>query len=464
MAASIKLVYTSDFQADQDSLDLLNFAAGFELAENGWVPKVATGNQDSIIETLTFYVSGLSQDAIASSLHTLEDWIKRVTFSHDSVAPYQVWLRAQDTFESLPRQAMVLEMSGIILDPHPALNFDTRNNNGNYMVTQYVLTIRRTPFWEALLNQGTGVGTPGFKSCIGMNVVSSDPVYGDVPARMMSTYFHGDTGTTFQTFWAGLRTSRFGVLANFQSVWSLNLSSTLGADTSTAADATAYNGNKITCTFSTVTTDAIRSSTLLNDVTVNAIDQRGNFTVLVRAKTNSGSTSVNAYIKYGILTGQIKRTPVTISGTSWKLYELGTVTMPFTNSLITAPIGNMGIFLYLQRLSVAGSIDIDCFVLIPIDEASIKVKASSDITTDSEAAYIYIRADGQIVSFVADFSTLTLRDSTQAVLNNWSTPINNEAPLIVGAAMSSTASVLGDKFQLFSNAMPRYRNLRGNLT
>lgn len=465
MAALLKLVYTADFQADQASLDLLDFASGFTLAENGWIPKVATGNQESIIETLTLYVSGQTQDNIASSIHTLEDWIKKVNFSHDSVAPYQVWLRAQDTFETLPRQAMVLEMSGLILDPHPTLNFDVKLSNNNYMVTQYVLTIRRTPFWEDTSGHVTSL--TGI-NCIGGSSVLGASIYGDVPARLRGNEFvpQADGTAYYQNYWAGFRTSRFGVLANFKSVWSLDLSSTLSADTTVAADATAYDGNKLTCAFTTTAADALRSSITLTDISAVPADNRGNYTVLLRAKTDSGSTTVNAYIKYGIGTGQVKRTPITISGTTWKFYEVGTIAIPASNlPLITGlDFSNMGVSLYLQRTSVAGTIDLDCYVMIPIDEASIK-GTFSDQYNHPYTLVTSVRADGLTTSFGYFITNGVMKIPAEVKLNQWSIPVNNEAPLLVFAAQGNAAGSVKGKTLLWDcSYVPRYRSLRGNLT
>ena len=83
MTDLLTLTWASDNEADQDTLNLLGFISGLELANNGWIPQIAPIGAQEVTETLTFYSRALSHDAMAARLQLLDDWITRINVSRD---------------------------------------------------------------------------------------------------------------------------------------------------------------------------------------------------------------------------------------------------------------------------------------------------------------------------------------------------------------------------------------------
>lgn len=472
MTALLQLVYTADLQADQDTLNLLDYQFGFQLAENGWTPKVPVAGNDNLIETITLYIQATSQDLIAQALHTLDDWIERVNFSHEPSSKYQVWLRAKDTNESYSRQAMVLEMSGVLLEAHPAFNFDQRNSAGVYQVQPYVLTIRRTPFWEETAEYAattTDINTLGGAAAL------SKSYAGDVPARIGRTIIENSSGGVLELtdVWYGFRSSRWGTLANFVPVWNLKDASYLKNiahgdafnDTVTAADATAKSGTKIVTDFTGGATMISRARISIDDITANEQDQRGQYTVLMRAKMSDTSVALTR-IQDGYVNGvQRRNLPIVkVQGTSWLMYEMGNIHLPATAFLFPDfLIKNSAIILQAQRLSGAGNLQVDCFVLIPNAEGFVRIANTSIIQTGNIWALIQVRADGITQAYNSDGADRPADINRIAPLN-YSIPANNEAPYVIVVAQRATAQDKDDTFAFRLSTFRRWRTLRGSET
>ena len=65
MAAQLELVKRDDFSGDQDTLDLLGYTDGFNLAMNGWDP--AIGEDESVVaEAMTLRARSTSDDNLAA--------------------------------------------------------------------------------------------------------------------------------------------------------------------------------------------------------------------------------------------------------------------------------------------------------------------------------------------------------------------------------------------------------------
>src|SRR5512139_1040602 len=248
MAAQLKLVRLADFAADVDSVDLL--ASGYSLRADGYQPVVAPIGARSVHESITLELQGTSVDDLASMVQDIDEKIKQLQWWLDNptVEQYQIWLRVQADGESSPRQAQILN-----IEPASRVNLFSTIDTTEYYITEYQFGIERTALWEHPYAYPATTAKTNL-NCIGGMVELSETINGDIPARLARFDFKSNAaGQDFGKFWAGWRTSRFGTVGNFEPVWSLS-DGAPETDTTSGADATAYNGNALTCTFATVAT------------------------------------------------------------------------------------------------------------------------------------------------------------------------------------------------------------------
>ena len=170
-------------------------------------------------------------------------------------------------------------------------------------------------------------------------------------------------------------------------------SMTVGTDTTSSADATASNGNRLVCTFATATTMTQRASGLWPSGT--GVDKRGVYRVFVRVQKTVATDSIAGRIIWGSNTQAVGRvTNATVSfGTGlagWVLYDLGTIAVPvggdpvtegFSGSEMAVDPAAMAIRFEAQRSLGTGSLRIDYFAFIPADAGMMIVDLTDqDIT------------------------------------------------------------------------------------
>lgn len=309
---------------------------------------------------------------------------------------------------------------------------------------------------------------------IGGTSVLAETINGDVPARLASLKVSADAATgNYTDFWAGWKTSRFGTVANFVPVWPLYKGIPIDADTSEVADATAYDGTKVTTSFSADPTLIERDEVVLvNVVPTNYNDQRGTYQILLRAKMSDTSVA-RVKMAYGLRSGGVIQSPVfrsrqVISGTAWSLYELGTAKMPPSRIPTGYDFRNLTFGLYAERISGAGSLDMDCLILIPIDDSGIKFTSSSSISGSSgQMGEVFTLASGELYATAHFSSGQTIYSVVPKPQGNvpWSLPANAEAPLLVIAANdATTGAIKGKTLDVTYTYIPRWRTLRGNST
>lgn len=275
---------------------------------------------------------------------------------------------------------------------------------------------------------------------------------------------------TYTDFWAGWKTSRFGVIANFVPVWPLYKGVPVDADTSETADATAYDGTKVTTSFTASSSLILRDAvTLVNVVPTNINDQRGTYLVLLRAKMSDTSIA-RVQMVYGLYSGGSIQSPTfrsrqIISGTVWSLYELGTAKMPPSRIPIGYDFQNFAFGLYAERISGSGSLDMDCLILIPIDDSGIKFTSSGRINGSSgQMGEVFTLANGELYATAHFSSGQTIYSVVPKPQGNvsWSLPANNEAPLLVIAANDTiSGAIKGKTLDVTYTYIPRWRTLRG---
>lgn len=164
MTGELKLVRTYDGTADIDTLNLLDYTDGIDVAYDGWIPKVPTQDETEVLETLTLRVRGTSHDDLASKLQRIAQFSEYARwYRENSSERYGVWLRAKLSDESESRQTFVHN-----IDHAPAASIYSRAVREESHVNNYLMQLRRVPYWEGTteellrsegdlqaLNQGT---------------------------------------------------------------------------------------------------------------------------------------------------------------------------------------------------------------------------------------------------------------------------------------------------------------------
>lgn len=466
MTCLLKLVRLTDFVADIDEIDLIS--DDIELAVDGYLPAVAPIGARSVDESITLKLKGTSKDDLASIAQSIDEKVKEVQWWIDnpSVERYQIWIRVQLENESLPRQAMLYN----IVPPAALRVFNPVERNQNY-IGEYQIGITRTPFWEDPYPYPSTTDKTAINS-IGGQAVLSETINGDVPARLARIDFES-SATIYDHFWLGWRTSRFGTTANFVSVWSLKDGSG-GTDTNTAADSSAYSGTKLRCTFGSTATLVERCyMTVLQASPSHPADQRGTLTVLLRAKMSDSSVARVRMrggwfnTEDGSMNSPLTRSRQVISGTDWNYYELGTLTLPpfrFYNSIVA--LNNFAIALDAERISGAGSLDLDCLVMIPSDEGMLRIVGASTINSFTNLSLTAVTPpsfEHYGLMIIDAFGSITYDNASISQIN-WSLPANGEAPRLIGAGSGNSISAKSTTFDMSYTYIPRYRTLRGNVT
>jgi hypothetical protein len=157
---------------------------------------------------------------------------------------------------------------------------------------------------------------------------------------------------------------------------------TKSTDTAQLANATASNGNVARCTFATTTSNLLRLSTNVN--------RRGTYRIFARMWVDS-STTVRCYLQLKHYTGTMKGITVDVTSTTQRLFDLGAFQFSKDQGV---PDMNFGItpqsFLefFASRTSGAGTLYVDCFLMMPADEGFLKFTNTAPALSSSYA-YVY---------------------------------------------------------------------------
>jgi len=465
MAVQLLLAKRADLTAVGAETSTLNLLTGAGLNieyMDGWQAAIAAGNPPDaapITDVLNLVVTGTTGDVLAAYLQNLDDKVREVQeFWEGAQERGGVWLRAQLTSETKARQAFIREAALSLGE-----SIFTPYTDASSVIRKLALSLVRQPFWEATATTTTSAAA---LNCLG-GTTSGAPmtVAGDVPARvpLISVVC---AASMLREWWLGFRSTRYGTLANFASVWDLGIAGiTRDADTTRVANG--EGGFMSQCTFTAVATMLTRVTPVISDITANTSDQRGKFHVLLRAKVSNNTTVCHVQMKDGYdgaLSWRTQQGYQVIDGavtTSFFLYPLGTVTIPPTRGLSSAPdFSTFAIGVNAARVSGAGTLDMDSLVLIPYNEGAIH--ASAPIPTPGLALdniYIYTREDEAIDGHTRAVVTTPPVDSLAIDCQNWGCPVGST--MCVFAAQEETAQVITDSVTLDISRYHRWRTLRG---
>jgi len=474
---SIKFVYHVDGDGANlvDSMDMLNFAQGFELAEGGWVQQVPAGDNVTLIETLNFRVRAISQDDLAAHLQVLDDWITRVNYYKSMAMRTAVWLRVQVNQESQPRQALVTAMQYAISESaFGTLWADSR------FIGNLTIVLERSAFWEEINYHTEDVSAENYK----LSVLSA-AIGGDVSARVYNSgLIEMGVSNEQNTAWLGFKDDRYFDPVNFTPYRPLfAYAAGVGTDATFIDDADAIVTKALQITFATATLvqrhnlplNAVAFFTAPSTITTAELSDdytSGEYLVLMRAKTTSTAVT-RARIKLGYKnapTADRYYPRVTVSSTIYRMYEMGIITVPpqrissqnGLNSILSTAIK-----VDAERVSGAGNLVIDSYVLIPLNGA---LKLYTDggwvgfMPPDATTVTTETSPISDIFSYTID-STASVNDTCQVSSFNWSIPVATDSTpqaLVVVTMGSTGGSEKVSQWAFTIYYIRRWRTLRGN--
>jgi hypothetical protein len=466
MATVLKLVRCDLSGTDVDSLDLmggLGAATGIVLTRDGWVQQIPAPGTDSVTEALTLRVKGSSNDNLAAIIQNLDAKIKQVQdwLADPHVERYLVVLRVKMNNETYERQAFIRGMTGSSV---PVMQLPAQLDSD---IGDYTLTIERIGAWEDVAPYPSTSARNGI-NFLGGTAALAETIRGDVRARVLRLSVSPTSGYVMGAFWFGWKTNRFGNAANFVPVWSLK--DGYGPDSSDmmpTADATAYSGTRMTVTFTETPGYTVRTYLPAINVTPNYADQRGSYSVLLRAKMSDSSVArVQMLHGFGDSTTIYNPTynsKKIISGTAWKLYEVGSFNIPSLTVMPPSTLHNAMMALATERLSGSGALHLDCYILIPKDDGSIKVTLPYDVGgTDVVWVNVFQHMNEDITAYATEADIVFY--SAMVEPTRWGITPRDDTTRLVFAADSLLYPGNGKTAtaDITYAYVPRWLTLRGN--
>ena len=472
MLGEIKLVYHIDGDGANlvDSMDLLNFAQGFELADGGWIPQVAAG--DGIVtETLTFRAKATSNNNLATRFQVLDDWITRVNYYRSSEMRTAVWLRVKVDNESEYRQALVSSLSYQIGSSPFGATWQI-----NTFVDTIALVIERAAFWEEI--------TPQSDALTAFNYLSdtlSAITGGDTTARLWKTSSDASAAARQNTVWFGFKNDRYFNPALFEPRRPLTAyEAGAGTNTTFGDDITAMSGRVARTTFGTTT--LVQRHTLpvsmlatwdgitITRTTLTSDYIRGEYLCLMRALAfeNLSAPTIRARIRVGYSsasTGDKIYPRVVITSPDWHLYEMGVITLPLDRSSANNTVFNTAIKLDAELVSGDGFLYVDGYILIPLDGAS-RTYSDDGIVSGVGAlarnALVEVNPLREVYGYTID-GLGAVYDVAAIEPFDWGVPQTQSSPCILVGASDADASdtLVTTAWSADLTYFRRWRTLRG---
>lgn len=334
------------------------------------------------------------------------------------------------------------------------------------------LAVQHNPYWESTLLSSFA----GTVSDLGGTIVIplTDTNY---PSRIKYLNLTGWAGDEFWTTrtkaWAGIRDYRNGV-SGFIPVWEAE-AGTNGTDTASTADANARGGTVKITSFATTTTMAKRFDVKWSQVaTANYDHLTGHYLVLGRMKLSAGTVECAAELRHGWLgeAGLESSLGVTYLSAvtnpelvNFNLVPLGIAEIPPTGDReaiasgdggASSPMKSYGLALYAERLSGAGSMSFDCFVLIPADHLFI---ASQTAIHSSNGSSTRAYTGNDDINYAIKHTIANLYGNIEYSFENWNVPAGGG--VMVLAAQSGTIHLLSGTITASGDYYKRFRSYRG---
>lgn len=330
------------------------------------------------------------------------------------------------------------------------------------------LTLTRHPFWEASAGEWLN---PGALNCTGGYAAITPTWSYTAPARIYNSILNGVSGSgTLYRIWAGIRENLAGV-SDFTSIAECE-DGTLGTDAALGSESGASptgstTDNKVTVSFSTVTTNAKRVTISLSTFCSGDTDHMiGRYLVLVRCKAGASTTVALEARAGATLQGDPPDTnrPAYLDNTSWRLIEAGEVLFPPTGR--SMPSFGCELQLWAERISGSGSLTLDAVILIPsrhllkIEGADCHYVAyTPPLPNVSYPVHVY-RDPNEQIDATADISSGAADEPLVWEEHDWYLPMGGG--LLVIACERETEHVLTDELEPQIYIYPRYATYRSS--
>ncbi len=444
MAAVAKLRYGAI------DLSFLNTSGLYLSSERGWIPRVADIGPDGmpadVEERIPLSISGTSDDNVADIEQPLSDMM-RYTSNYwrdaDRVAP--VWLHSQLAGETNGRRALVKKIRWNWLSEHYASDMIGYKPNLRAL-------IERFGAWEQP-TASTAVETAAIASIGGQydyTAAGAADVVGNLPARLDFLYTWANANN-LSVFWAGIRGAERHSLTNYDPILDFASEFAPGTDAADVADATARSGTRMEIDFAGEAGWASRASGSNNIGDGTRDGENGDNLAILRAYVDGGTV---ADIKLGfsfVSADGIAYTDIQrIEGASWTFYPIQGL---WNNDNLPT------VDLWAKRVSGGGSLHLDCFVLIPVDQFFLFAEGTGVMGNGNiaNALQIFTRPDGVVKSFSSRL-TVNVED---VEMEGPGIPVG-DGRLVVCAAGASRVSLETDTLTLRMNHWQRWAGLRGN--
>jgi len=443
MAAVAKLNYGAT------NLSFLNNAGLYLSDPRGWTPQVAgigtDGLPKTVAERIPLWVYGTSHDNVAALTQLLSDMMRYTNnYWRDVDRASPVWLHSQLSGETNERRALVRTIGW---------KWETAHYGASMVgsTPEIQAAIERVGAWEQP-TASTAVETAAIASIGGLydyTAAGAADVVGTLPARLDYLYTWANAAN-LSVFWGGIRSAEKHSLGAYNPILDFASQFTPGTDAADVVDATARSGTRMEITFATQTGWFSRAAGANNigDGTVSG--EGGDNLALLRAYVDAG-TVVDIKLGFsnvaadGVAYTGIQR----ISETSWTIIPIQGL---WNND------GLPTVDLWATRVSGAGSLHVDCFVLIPVDALFMFAEGTGVMGNGAiaNALQIFTRPDGVVKSFSSRLAV----DVEDVSLEGAGIPVG-DGRLVVCAARASRASTVTDTLTLKMNHWQRWASLRG---
>lgn len=411
----------------------INLLTGpLKLAASGF--SFASSNEGTVWDTVRL-VGSTTDAGLRTAIAQLDDFFERAEqYASSNFESQPVWLYWQTDGESAKRYIVFGGGVSIVAD----------DTNTPLLGVGYVavdVAILRGAEGENDTEStffGSGISADGGTWAPGVGA-------GTYPARISKLTITASTVPSLSKLWVGIKPTRNGN-AGFISLWQAELGTNF-LDAADAADASASGGSKVAVSFALYPTMQRRLTISWDNIaSANFDDIIGEYLVLCRCKVDAATTEVAIKLAHGWagLSGQETPVGITyISGTTnWYLNELGTVQIPPTgNRGSVASTGDEIKHYFLsfsaERLSAAGSLDIDCVILVPTEHLLIIDRATISAGVGSRVEAFSPNADAPYALYKT--AAGGLYGNVEYSFNNWGYPVGGGLFVVVGQGANSHA-------------------------
>ena len=357
-----------DYTNTDEKIDLINGV--LRLSRGSWIPEIGEPGGPPVVETMDLVSNG-DRAALLAELARVEGRFETArTYPINPVQTAGTWLEwgidteprvsAETGFAS--KRAWVYggkaEIANVKSLPGPFIK----------ETLPVRLALRRHPLWENLEDVYDFVTTSAWGDVEDLTGLQAE--MGTAPGRIEHLMLKGDYSYA-QELWMGWRSEQAG-FSQFDPLWELE-NGVSGADTTDTVDATASGGYKCACTFATEAglDERVRIGLHVAFPSVTSWNQFcGRYLVLCRLKVGSSTECGIVLRSGGVSEPDLTRCEeVYVDNTSWKLIELGEVTIPtrgYRREYATTNLARYHTFaIEAERLNGSGSLDLDCLYLIP---------------------------------------------------------------------------------------------------